>query len=75
MVECMSMEHWWNVTDGEKSKNWQRNLSQCHFVEQIPTQTGLPSNQGLHVDHVAIFQCVEGQVIIKILPITAISDR
>jgi len=25
----MSVEHWWNGTDGGKPKYWERNLSQC----------------------------------------------
>jgi len=28
----MSTEHWWNTTDRDKLKSWDRHLFQCHFV-------------------------------------------
>jgi hypothetical protein len=30
--EIMSVDHWWNYTDGEKPKYSVKKLSQCHFV-------------------------------------------
>jgi hypothetical protein len=29
----MSLEQWWNDTDRGKLKCWEKNLSQCHFVQ------------------------------------------
>jgi hypothetical protein len=31
-----SVENWWNDTDRERQKYWERNLTQCHFVQNKP---------------------------------------
>jgi len=30
----MSMEYWWNDTDMEKQKYWEKNVCQCLFIHQ-----------------------------------------
>jgi hypothetical protein len=48
----MSVEQWWYDTDREKPKYLEKHLSQCHFVQQIPT-IGLESNPGFCCDRLA----------------------
>ena len=42
----MSMERWWNGTDGGKPKFSLKTLSECHFVHLKFHWTALGSNQG-----------------------------
>jgi hypothetical protein len=42
-VFCILMEHRWNEIDKEKWKYSEKNLSQCHFVDQKS-----------HMDHVSL---------------------
>jgi hypothetical protein len=43
----MSTEQWWNDTDREKPKYWERKLSQHHSVYYKSTRTDLGSKAGL----------------------------
>ena len=49
----MGMQHWWNDTDRGKLKYWERNLSQCHFVQHKSHMDwlGIEPNKSVPTSH------------------------
>jgi hypothetical protein len=56
----MSIGHWWDDNDREKSKQYEKHLSHCHFVNHNLTWSSLRSNLGLCGESMATNRLTHG---------------